>query len=189
MSYVGKQMTPYGVGFKPKFGWQDLYAQYYPGVGYRLMGNIDHPDLDLFPKKYPLKNLNFHAGVESKLLHLTIWVASWLIRLGVPLNLVNRSGQLLNISHYMFDWMGSDVGVMHMKIRGTRTDGGRLEKIWYLVARDGHGPNVATVPAILLAKRICEDRLALPGVHPCVGLVSLQDYLAELKKFNILTFT
>ena len=63
MSYVGKLIKPYGIFTKPKYGWQDLYAQYYPGIGYRLMGNIDHPDFDIFPKKYGINNLHFHAGV------------------------------------------------------------------------------------------------------------------------------
>lgn len=118
MSYVGKKISPYGQVRKNKYGWQDIYGQYYPGVGYRLMGNVDHPDFDIFSKKYGLTNFHFHAGVESKLLHLGIWISSWLVRLGVPLNLTEHAGSLLNVSHQLFDWMGSDVGVMHMKIRG-----------------------------------------------------------------------
>lgn len=82
------------------------------------MGNVDHPDFDIFPSKYGVGDLHFHAGVESKLLHLSIWFASWMVRLGVPLNLPENSGKLLNVSHYLFDWMGSDVGVMHMRIKG-----------------------------------------------------------------------
>lgn len=87
MSYVGKKIDPYGNFKHSKYGWQDLYAQYYPGVGSRLMGNIDHPDLDIFPKKYGINDVEFHAGVESKLLHLGIWMASWMVRLGLPVNL------------------------------------------------------------------------------------------------------
>ena len=55
------------------------------------MGNIDHPDFDIFPVKYGIKNLNFHAGVENKLLHLGIWLTSWMVRLGLPLNLPKHS--------------------------------------------------------------------------------------------------
>mgnify|MGYP001279779805 FL=1 len=51
------------------------------------MGNVDHPDFDIFSKKYGLTNFHFHAGVESKILHLGIWLSSWLVRLGFPVNL------------------------------------------------------------------------------------------------------
>ena len=153
------------------------------------MGNVDHPDFDIFPSKYGIDNINFHAGVESKLLHLGIWLASWMVRFGVPLDLPNNSRRLLNVSHYLFDWMGSDVGVMHMRIKGISLKGEKYEKKWFLIARDGEGPNVATVPAILLAKKICTENYALTGVHPCAGLVTLDEYLKYLKKFNIQTFS
>lgn len=63
MSYVGKLIKPYGAFSKPSYGWQNIYAQLYPGLGYRLMGNVDHPDLDIFPKKYGIGNIRFSAGV------------------------------------------------------------------------------------------------------------------------------
>ena len=118
------------------------------------MGNIDHPDFDIFPLKYGIRNLNFHAGVENKLLHLGIWLASWMVRLGLPLNLPKYSESLLNLSHTLFNWMGSDIGVMHMVISGKNFKGNKYIKKWFLIARKGDGPNVATVPAINLAYKI-----------------------------------
>lgn len=56
--------------------------------------------------------------MESKILHMGIWLTSWLIRLGVPINLPKYASVLLKISHIGFDWMGSDEGGLHMTIRG-----------------------------------------------------------------------
>lgn len=138
MSYVGKKIASYDnlakPKPKPKYGWQDIYAQYYKGVGYRLMGNVDHPDLDIFPSKYNINNIQFHAGVESKILHLSIWVASWLVRAGIPLNLTKYSSMLLNISHILFNWMGTQTGVMHFVVQGNDRKGNKCKKKWFLIA-------------------------------------------------------
>ena len=88
-------------------------------MGTRLFGNCEIPDLDLFPSKYGIKDLRFSAGMESKLLHRAIELTSWLIRVGLPLNLANYADILLKFSHLGFDWLGTDEGGMHMFITGT----------------------------------------------------------------------
>lgn len=119
------------------------------------------------------------------MLHIGIWITSWLIRAGFPIDLPKHSGNLLNLSHHLFDWMGTDVGVMHMKILGTNLKGNKFEKTWFLIARKGHGPNVAAVPSIFLAEKICKEGFKRPGVHPCAGLISLEEYMDCLKNFDI----
>jgi len=53
------------------------------------------------------------------------------------------------------------------------------------VAKEGDGPQIPCVPAILLAKTLAEGGSILPGAQPCLGLVGLQEYLNELKRFSI----
>lgn len=118
MGYLGKPIAPYAHLTNPVYGWQDTYAQLYPELGYRLMGNCEVPDLDIFPEKYGIKSIHFSAGTENKFLHLGIWMTSWLVRLGVPLNLPEYSSFLLNASHALFDNLGTDAGGMHMTIIG-----------------------------------------------------------------------
>jgi|JI10StandDraft_1071094.scaffolds.fasta_scaffold3811408_1 hypothetical protein len=45
---------------------------------------------------------------------------------------------------------------------------------WFIIVRKGDGPNVPIIPAIFLAKKICQDNYNLPGVHTCTGLISLK---------------
>lgn len=115
--------------------------------------------------------------MESKILHLGIWVTSWLIRLGLPINLPKYAEELLKFSHWGFDWIGTDEGGMHMIIRGTDKSGNKMERKWYILIGKGHGPNVPVMPAIILGKKIAKNELKLCGVHPCVGLVTLDEYL------------
>ncbi len=56
---------------------------------------------------------------------------------------------------------------------------------WFIVAFDGDGPQIPTVPAIVLAKRLVRGEISDRGATPCVGLVTLDEYLAELRDFAI----
>ena len=47
------------------------------------------------------------------------------------------------------------------------------------------GPQIPCVPAIILARNIIQGKLQLSGAMPCVGMISLHDYLHELKDFAI----
>lgn len=185
MTYVGKPLAPFP-GIRPKvFGWQDLYRQDYPGLGKRWMANCDIPDLDLLPERYGIRQIRFSAGLELTVLHLGLWGLSWLVRLGLPLNLPALAGPLLAASNW-FNRFGSGDGGMHVIIAGKDRDGRPHRRAWFIVAEDGSGPHIPSVPAIVLAERICRGPVAT-GAYPCVGLVTLDAYLAELKAYPITT--
>jgi len=187
LSYVGKPLKPAAGSNTAIYGWQDIYRQNFPELGTRWMANCDVPDLDLFPPRYNIKSIQFSAGMESTALHLGIWLCSWLIRLGIPLNLAQHSKFLLKASHW-FDWMGTDAGGMFMNFKGLDKAGKHSELSWYIIARSGDGPQIPCIPAIILTKKLLNKTITKTGALPCVGLVSLEEYLEELKDFNIETF-
>jgi hypothetical protein len=172
LTYVGKR-------FHGVYGWQDVHRQDYPGLGKRWMANCDIPDLDLLPKRYGIENVRFFAGGELGILHLSLWGLSWLVRLGLPLDLPRHAPHLLRLSN-MFDAFGSADGGMHVILRGKGH-----ERRWFLIARNGDGPQVPCVPAILLARKLMGNKPPPNGAYPCVGLVSLEDYMDELARFDI----
>lgn len=184
LSYVGKPLKPFAGTGKTAFGWQNVYAQKYPVLGTRWMANCDIPDLDLLPRRYGVQSIQFSAGMENPMLHFGIWAVSWLVRLGLPLNLPRFAKPLLWISR-LFDWMGTPDGGMHMIISGKDRQGQAYQRKWFLIARDNDGPNIPTIPAVILAKQLVGHEISLTGAHPCVGLVSLDDYMDELKDFSI----
>jgi hypothetical protein len=187
MGYVGRPLRPFA-GHPKAYGWQDVRRQTYPVMGARWLANCDIPDLDLLPSVYGLSDIRFGAGLELAPLHLGLWAASWLVRWGQPLPLERLAAPLLRLSD-AFNAFGSDVGGMHMILRGEGHDGAPLEKRWFLIAEAGDGPQIPCVPAILLAQRLYEKGPGLrTGAYPCVGLVGLDDYIAALRPYAISVF-
>lgn len=189
MSYVGKPLKAFaGHTNKPAYGWQDLYRQNYPELGWRWMANCDIPDLDLLPARYGLRSIRFSAGLEIGLLHLGLWSVSGLVRAGLPIRLQRWAGPLLSASNW-FNRFGSPHGGMHVIVRGMGLDKKPLEKRWFIVAKNGDGPQIPCVPAIVLARKLARgDRLPV-GAYPCVAQISLDEYLQELQAFDIRVFS
>lgn len=183
MTYVGKPLKPFASHDKA-YGWQGIYRQAYPVLGKRWMANCEVPDLDLLPEQYGIKSIRFSAGMELSFMHLGIWFMSWLVRFGVPLNLPKRAALLLKASNW-FDVFGSPDGGMHMIICGKDKQGRPKELKWFVIAKDGDGPQIPTIPAIILVKQLVAGTLTTTGAKPCVGLVTLEDYLNELNEFAI----
>jgi len=186
LTYLGKPLKPVQGDKQPRYGWQDIYRQKYPELGYRWMANCDIPDLDLLPEKYSIRKIKFSAGMENPLLHFGIWGLSWLVRLGVPIDLSKHADFLLRLSHW-FDHFGTDAGGMHMIIRGKDHKAQLYERRWFVIAKNGDGPQIPCIPAILLAKKLAEGAPISAGATPCLGLIDLQDYIAELQHFSITT--
>ncbi len=187
LSYVGKPLSPFA-GHSRAYGWQDVHRQTYPVMGKRWLANCDIPDLDLLPPVYGLKDIRFGAGLELGVLHLGLWAVSWLVRLGLPLNLPRLAEPLLKISD-LFNFMGSDTGGMHVTVTGIDHMGQPLTRSWFIVAEAGDGPQIPCVPAILLAERLHKKSAdMMTGAFPCVGLIRLEDYIEALTPFEIQTY-
>lgn len=185
LSYVGKPLKPYAGNDRP-YGWQDLRQHDFPQLGRRFMGNCDIPDLDLLPERYGFKAVRFGAGLEVGFIHLGLWALSWLVRLRLmPVALPKLAGPLLKGAD-LFNGLGSDDGGMFVEIEGVDRDGQRIRREWHIIARDGDGPQIPCVPAILLGQRLYEgDESLKAGAYSSLGLVRLRDYLAALEGFAI----
>lgn len=186
LGYVGKKLKPCA-GYNTRYGWQDLYIQKYPVIGRRMMANCDVPDLDLLPQRYKIKKIKFSAGMENPVLHTGIWLFSWLVRFGLPINLEKHSSALLKLSN-IFDFIGSSDGGMHVILEGKDLSGNFLQKNWFIVALNGDGPYIPTIPSVVLAKKMLEGTFEKFGAMPCVGLVTLEEYLRELSHLNVRTY-
>lgn len=188
LGYAGKPFpTRAGGKMRTVYGWQSLHARKYPGLGWRLLGNCDVPDLGLFPQRYPeIESIRFYAGLELAFLHLGLWTLSWLVRLGLLRSLEKYAPALLNVSRW-FDVFGGDESGFHMTLSGTGKDGRAGKRTFTLIARDGHGPFIPCIPAILCAKMLARGRLPQRGAFPCVGIITLEQYLEGLKGLNIKT--
>ncbi len=186
LGYAGKKLQA-SVGYPERYGWQDTHRQRYPVIGNRWMSNCDVPDLDLLPPRYGIERIRFSAGMEVPMIHFGIWSLSWLVRMGVPLDLTKMAEPLLKLSN-LFDVFGSADGGMHIVLQGRAGDGQPIERSWFIIAKGAHGPYIPAVPAVVVAKKILSGALSLKGAMPCVGLMTLQDFLAEVKHLEISTY-
>ena len=183
LGYVGKRLEPCA-GYERRYGWQDIHIENYPVIGKRWMANCEVADLDLLPARYGIDGIRFSAGMELPLIHFGIWALSWLVRVGLPVNLAALSSPLLKLSN-LFNAFGSADGGMHVIMRGKDRGGEPITRRWHIVARNGHGPYIPAIPAVVLAKRILDGTLTTTGACPCVGMVSLEEYLAELSHLDV----
>ena len=187
LSYVGKPLSPFRGHRNTVYGWQDLYRQTYPELGPRWMANCDIPDLDLLPERYNIKSIRFSAGLELSVLHLGLWGASWLVRSGLALNLPRFAKPLLKASNW-FNFLGTADGGMHVIITGKNHHGEARTLKWFMIALDGCGPHIPTIPGIILSKKLAQEGEQHSGAAPCVGMITLDDYLAELQDYPVKTF-
>jgi hypothetical protein len=152
------------------------------------MANCDIPDLDLLPERYGIKRIRFSAGMEVPIIHFGLWLLSWGVRLGLPIDLPKHAPTLLKASNW-FDLIGSADGGMHVILEGKDRSGGPVTKRWFIIARDSDGPYIPTVPAVVLAAKIVNGAFTRTGAMPCVGMITLQEYLDELGHLKIKTYT
>ena len=105
-----------------------------------------------------------------------------------------RTGWIGNASRYArlmqtwgskFDWLGSDTGGMHIRLRGTGHDGRAATIDWHLLARRGHGPEIPCIPAIVLARKLAAGNLTARGAMPCMGLMTLADFAEAVAHLDI----
>jgi hypothetical protein len=176
--------APVATGTVTAHGWQGLRRAHIPGLGARWVGACDTPDLDLFPTRYGLGTVEVSAALEVGAFHLALYGLSWLVRAGAIRNPERLAAPLLAIKRRL-KFLGSDVGGMEITLEGSDT-GGRSKKIrWRLIARSGHGPFIPATPAVIVAERLLAGTLAARGAMPCLGLFSLEEFLAEVADLDI----
>jgi saccharopine dehydrogenase-like NADP-dependent oxidoreductase len=186
-SYCGKPFDRWVDGrVTPAFGWLDLQRhQFAAPVGARLLGSCDVPDLILFPQRYPgVQTVTFHAGFASAPGHLFVWAGAQLVRLGVLRSLVPLVKPLHAISGAMERFV-SDKGAMFVTMTGTGLDGQPLTLTWQLVAAQNHGPHIPCGAAIALAHKLAAGAPLPRGAMPCMGLLTVAEYLAALDGFDV----
>jgi hypothetical protein len=188
LSYVGKPFYRLKNGRRQRVhGWQGLHAVKYPELGTRLFGDCDIPDLELFPDRYPgLLDLRFVAGHEIKTLHIGTYMLSWVVRSGLLRSLEPFADRLLNWS-FLFDRLGTDRSGFHIRMAGAGHDGRAMVINGFMIARQGHGPNIPCVPVVLLARQIASGKAPAPGARPCLDLITLDQYLGALEGLDVTT--
>lgn len=128
--------------------------------------------------------MSFGAGLELTFLHLgmnvmasmTMWglVSDW-SRFAIPLK---RAAD-------WFKGSGSDAGAMHVTVTGDLDGGDVFKRTWHLLATEGHGPYVPTLAASALVRKLRHGDTAFLGARPCIGILTLADFIRETNGLRI----
>lgn len=186
LSYCGKPIPAVAPAHRAaRRGWGDLRRHRYPApVGGRWLSNVDLPDSAVLSQRYPgIESIELRAGLELSVLHLGLSLLSLLVARGMIASLVPAS-RFLGAVAAALSRLGSDAGAMHVSVVGGR-GGRRFRRHWTILGDRGDGPFIPVAVASVLAKRLCGVSgyapLEVRGAQPCVGLVALDEFMAELR--------
>jgi saccharopine dehydrogenase-like NADP-dependent oxidoreductase len=185
--YCGKPIHRLVEGmWSTTYGWLDIHRHAFPApVGKRWLGSCDIPDLALFPKYYPsLKTVVFYAGFASSIGHLTVWFLASLVKAGMLKSVVPFAPMFSRISKWM-EPMTSNKGAMFVELEGVGLDEQPLKRTWTLIAAQNHGPHIPCGAAIALAKKLATGDVLPKGAMPCIGLLTVSEYLDPILDLDL----
>jgi saccharopine dehydrogenase-like NADP-dependent oxidoreductase len=188
LSYCGEKIaTGLDGGGPARYGWHDLVIREYPEIGRRMLAACDVPDLQLFPIRYPgLKDIRFRVGIQPWLAHVGFAMMGILTRFGLVSDWLFAAPTIAALSDF-WRFFGSDKSCMRIMINGVSSGGMPLCSQWTILARRGHGPYIPCAPSVALARKLVAG-FDWRGAMPCVGLLNVDEILAELKGLEIQIF-
>jgi len=183
LSYCGKPIPSHGP--TRTIGWSGSRRHRYPApVGSRWLSPCDVPDLALLPQRYAgAPSVQFSAGLELSFLHRGMNGLAWAAHHGLVRNW-SAHARLLKIAADVFKGWGSDAGAMHVSVSGIKHEV-EASRTWSLVATHGDGPYVPTLAATSLIRKLTTGEGLPSGAMPCVGYLSLEDFVEEARGLNI----
>ncbi|MDX5373909.1 MAG: saccharopine dehydrogenase NADP-binding domain-containing protein [Pseudomonadaceae bacterium] len=187
LGYCGKPFRQWrDGGWQRVFGWQDLARHEFPApLGPRWVANCDIPDLELFPARYAgVRSVRFSAGVGLRLTQFGTWALSWLVRGGLLRSAVPLAA-FLHRRAVSVEPFGDGRSGMFVRLEGLDPQGQPLRLCWELLAEHNDGPNIPCMAAVALARKLAAGTLQARGAMPCLGLLTQEEYLAELQGLAI----
>lgn len=159
-------------------GWGMLRRCALPGLGRRWLALCETPDLDRPAREHAV----FRAGLELGVLHLGLWLASLPVRRGWLPSLAPLAGPARVLARLLRGF-GTDRGGMLVAAQGIDAAGCLVRARWWLVARDGDGPVIPSLPALALLRALDRGRIA-PGAG-LASVLDLESFAAEFVPWRI----
>lgn len=186
LSYCGRLVRVWEDGrWQERVGWANPHPVRFARMRTRRGSLCDIPDLELFPKRYPgVSTVVFSAALEVAPTQYAFAGLARLGWLGVP---VQSPGLAFALHHAgkLVDGFGTPDGGMVVRLQGTGRDGAPLQLAWNIFAPDHNGPEIPCIAAILLARRLARGSALPVGAMPCMGLLRLQDFEPEFRRWNM----
>lgn len=188
LSWLGRPVRVFDSGaWMMRRGWSGLYRRDFGAAGRRRVSLCETPDLDLLAARFrPRERALFLAGLEPWPAPLGAWALGLMVR-AFRFDPVPLAGALVTLSGWT-SVVGSDRGAMRAAAYGVDSGGRAARAVWRLVAEPGEGPVTPGLPALAAIRAIAAGRVA-PGARACVGVLTLEDIVAEMAPHGLATET
>ncbi len=192
LGQIGKpfEITRHGKAVRV-YGWGetiavDLKLPVENPVTNRLASLVQTPDVELFPKRFAAETVTLRAGLEIKTFHRLLQFAGLLVRYGLISSLAPFAASARWVASG-FESLGSDIGGMQVRVEGETESTGSIRRSWDLVADDGRGPEIPTLPVSILLDKLLRNSLR-PGARPSPGEITLgelEERLAAIEAHTV----
>jgi saccharopine dehydrogenase-like NADP-dependent oxidoreductase len=186
-SYAGKPIKSLQDGsWVTEYGWRGLERHQFPSpLGRRWLGTCDVPDLDVLPRRYSTaRTVTFKAGFASDMGHLVVWGFAGLVQAGLIKSMTSLASPLNQVSRWI-EPLVSDKGGMFVTLEGIGGEGQPRRRTWNLIAQKNHGPFIPCGASIALAGKLAGGTSLPIGAMPCMGLLTVSEYLDALKGLDV----
>lgn len=182
LAYAGRPIRQLKAGRVHEVpGWMDLTLRKMPGMGTRLLANVDAPDIDVFASRYEARTLRFKAGSGLKLGVIANYLLAWTVRRGW----VNDPTPWATRLHRLgtrFEGLGDRKSAMYIEVNGVDHNDQPLKMQAQLTALNDTGPQIPSCAAVALATKMARGYRPEPGARACVGEISVDEYLAAINE-------
>jgi putative NADH-flavin reductase len=188
LSYVGKPVRVFkDASWQSIPGWGLCHRMHVPFVGTRWASVCDTPEQDLLVARYkPTTSAEFFAGLELSILHIGLWLCSFLVRWKILFSLAPFAKIMLALAKLVLPF-GSDVGGMTIAVTGKNAADIPEALTWSLKADTNRGPYVPTLAACALARQFRDGKIIYRGASACVGILALSDFESYFQTLGIET--
>ncbi|MEO8247874.1 MAG: saccharopine dehydrogenase NADP-binding domain-containing protein [Burkholderiales bacterium] len=155
----------------------------------RLGALCDIPDIELFPRHYRVRrSVMFRAALEVGLTQRVLAMLSALRGVGLIARPARLAG-VLNRTSRIFDFMGSALGGMVVRVAGADAQGRTPHRAWHIAADNDLGPEIPCMAAVLLARRLAHGEALPVGATACMGMLRLVEFEPEFARCGMVTDT
>lgn len=186
LSYCGAPVQVWSSGaWRTRYGWTVPQRVGFARMRTRLGALCDIPDLELFPARHPgVQEVMFRAALELGITQRALSLLARLHRIGLLQRPQRLARTFLRVAAFL-DRFGSSLGGMVVRVAGADAEGESATRAWHIAADDDHGPEIPAMPTILLARRIARGRGPGSGAFACAGLLTLDEFGPEFRKWGM----
>jgi saccharopine dehydrogenase-like NADP-dependent oxidoreductase len=187
LSYAGKSVPQWNEGrLQNTLSWVSSIRMELPGLGKRRVSPVETVDAEELSSRYNVTSrIAFYASLESGLEQWGLILLANLRRLGILHNLLWLAPLLLK-ARTITRLTTGDVGGMLVHVKGINPEGRLVHAEWSLLALNGDGPQVPTMPTAAVVMALLAGRHD-PGARVAAGEVQLSAIERETKPYAIST--